>query len=115
LFIGKDGIITENDPIEQEKRVKYLDLVASAVILQNAFDMSTAIQALSREDTQLIKEIATLSVAACKHNWSARNHVNFWLTLTATENVLWLELTATGLKLTATGSQPSNWAQVNCN
>jgi len=30
LFFGKDGIITENDPEEQEKRVKYLDLVASA-------------------------------------------------------------------------------------
>jgi len=29
LFFGKDGIITENDP-EKEKRVKYLDLVASA-------------------------------------------------------------------------------------
>ncbi|WP_200816799.1 Tn3 family transposase [Planktothrix sp. PCC 11201] len=32
-------MITENDPSEQEKRVKYLDLVASAVILQNAVDI----------------------------------------------------------------------------
>ncbi len=45
LFFGKDGVITENDPVEQEKRLKYLDLVASAVILQNTFDMSLAIQA----------------------------------------------------------------------
>ncbi len=35
VFFGKLGAITENDPIEQEKRLKYLDLVASAVILQN--------------------------------------------------------------------------------
>lgn len=29
LFFGKDGIITENDPEEQEKRLKDLDLVVS--------------------------------------------------------------------------------------
>ena len=33
IFFGKEGIIAENDPEQQEKRVKYLDLVASAVIL----------------------------------------------------------------------------------
>ncbi|GAC1490146.1 MAG: Tn3 family transposase [Chamaesiphon sp.] len=49
LFFGKGGIITENDPIEQEKRLKYLDLVASTVILQNTVDMSLAIQALMLE------------------------------------------------------------------
>jgi TnpA family transposase len=46
VCFGKDGTITENDPIEQEKRFKYLDLVASAVILQNTVDMSLAIQTL---------------------------------------------------------------------
>lgn len=49
LFFGKEGVITENDPLEQEKRIKYLDLVANAVILQNTFDMSSAIRALSAE------------------------------------------------------------------
>ena len=68
LFIGKDGIITENDPQEQEKRVKYLDLVASAVILQNAFDLSKAIQALSIEGYPIYqKEIATLSPYVTRH------------------------------------------------
>ena len=47
LFFGKDGIITENDPVEQEKRLKYLDLVASAVIFHNTVDMTRAIQTLS--------------------------------------------------------------------
>lgn len=46
-FFSKQGAITENDPIEQEKRLEYLDLVASAVILQNTVDMSLVIQTLS--------------------------------------------------------------------
>ena len=49
VFFGKDGVITENDPIEQEKRLKYLDLVASAVILQNTVDMSLATQTLTAQ------------------------------------------------------------------
>ena len=38
IFFGKEEIITENDPEQQEKRVKYLHLVASAVILHNAVE-----------------------------------------------------------------------------
>ena len=49
VFFGKDGVITENDPIEQEKRLKYLDLVASAVVLQNTVDMSLATQTLTAQ------------------------------------------------------------------
>jgi Tn3 transposase DDE domain len=49
LHFGKDGVITENDPEEQEKQLKYLDLVASAVIFQNAVDISLAEQGLSAE------------------------------------------------------------------
>lgn len=68
LFFGKDGIITENDPEEQEKRVKYLDLVASAVILQNTFDISLAIQALSAEGHLMNrKALATLSPYLTRH------------------------------------------------
>ena len=68
LFFGKDGIITENDPEEQEKRVKYLDLVASAVILQNTFDISLAIQSLSAEGHLMNREtLATLSPYLTRH------------------------------------------------
>lgn len=68
LFFGKDGVITENDPVEQEKRLKYLDLVASAVILQNTFDMSLAIQALSAEGYPIShKALATLSPYITRH------------------------------------------------
>ncbi|MEM9508785.1 MAG: Tn3 family transposase, partial [Cyanobacteria bacterium P01_E01_bin.35] len=44
---GKDGVIIDKDPIEQEKRLKYLDLVASAVILQNTVDMTGVIHSLN--------------------------------------------------------------------
>ncbi|NER31505.1 MAG: Tn3 family transposase [Symploca sp. SIO1C4] len=62
LFFGKDGVITENDPVEQEKRLKYLDLVASAVILQNTVDLTRAIQTLSAEGFKINRTmLATLS------------------------------------------------------
>ncbi len=62
LFFGKQGIITENDPAEQEKRLKYLDLVASAVILQNTVDISYAIQEMGAEGHKIDRNsLAALS------------------------------------------------------
>jgi TnpA family transposase len=62
LFFGKDGVITDNDPVEQEKRLKYLDLVASAVILQNTVDMTRVIQGLSAEGFKINRRmLATMS------------------------------------------------------
>ncbi len=49
-------------PVEQEKRLKYLDLVASAVILQNTVDMTLAVQTLSAQGYPVNRRIlATLS------------------------------------------------------
>lgn len=48
LHFGGD-VINENDPIEQQKRLRYIDLVASAVILQNVVDMMQAIEELHME------------------------------------------------------------------
>lgn len=45
LNFGGD-VITENDPSEQQKRLRYIDLVASAVILQNTVDMMRVLQGL---------------------------------------------------------------------
>ena len=68
LFFGKDGVITENDPDEQEKRIKYLHLVANAVILQNAVDMSSVIQVLVAEGYSVSREmISTLSPYVTQH------------------------------------------------
>ena len=68
FFFGKDGVITENDPIEQEKRLKYLDLVASAVILQNTVDLTRAVQSLSAEGFQINRRmLSTLSPYLTRH------------------------------------------------
>lgn len=68
VFFGKLGAITENDPIEQEKRLKYLDLVASAVILQNTVDMSFAIQTLMSQGELIpIRHLAALSPYITRH------------------------------------------------
>lgn len=68
LFFGKDGVITENDPVEQEKRLKYLDLVASAVILQNTVDLTRAIQGLSAEGFEINRRmLATMSPYINRH------------------------------------------------
>ncbi len=68
VFFGKQGVITENDPIEQEKRLKYLDLVASAVILQNTVDMSLAIQTLMSQGEVIPKRyLAALSPYITRH------------------------------------------------
>ncbi|MUG98939.1 Tn3 family transposase [Scytonema sp. UIC 10036] len=68
LFFGKEGVITENDPIEQEKRLKYLDLIASAVILQNTVDLTKAIQALTAEGYPVKpKTLAALSPYITRH------------------------------------------------
>ncbi|PMB26810.1 Tn3 family transposase [Fischerella thermalis] len=68
VFFGKEGAITENDPIEQEKRLKYLDLVASAVILQNTVDMSLAIQTLAAQGEVIHQlHVAALSPYVNRH------------------------------------------------
>ena len=48
LDFGGD-VITENDPVEQQKRLRYIDLVASAVILQNTADMMRVLEDLTDE------------------------------------------------------------------
>lgn len=45
LDFGGD-VINENEPHEQQKRVRFIDLVASAVILQNTVDMMRVLQEL---------------------------------------------------------------------
>ncbi|HCA97621.1 MAG TPA: hypothetical protein DEP38_24340 [Cyanobacteria bacterium UBA9226] len=79
LFFGKDGVITENDPSEQEKRVKYLDLVASAVILQNAVDISLVVQQLSAEGYKINRELlASLSPYLTRHIKRYGDYVVDW-------------------------------------
>ena len=48
LSFGGD-VIGENDPDEQQKHLRYNDLVATAVILQNTVDMTRIAAELQRE------------------------------------------------------------------
>jgi TnpA family transposase/phage gp36-like protein len=55
LSFGGD-VIAENDPDEQQKRLRYNDMVASSVILQNTVDMMRILQKLAREGWQFTDE-----------------------------------------------------------
>ena len=49
-------VVAENDPDEQQKYIRYNDLLASAVILQNVLDMSTIVADLRAEGWSISEE-----------------------------------------------------------
>lgn len=68
LDFGGD-VITENDHTEQQKRLRYIDIVATAVILQNTVDMMRILQELhaagepvSATDAAFMSPYGTLGV-----------------------------------------------------
>ncbi len=68
FFFGGDGIIATNDPEQQEKSIKYNDLVANAVIFQNVVDLTDLLQQLKREGYLLEREdVASLSPYLTSH------------------------------------------------
>lgn len=68
LFFGGEGVITENDPEEQEKRIKYNDLVANAVIFQNVIDISGVLQQLIKEGYKLkVEDVSSISPYLTSH------------------------------------------------
>ena len=68
LRFGSHGIITHNAPQEHEKRIKYNDLVASALILQNVVDMSLHLRQLDAEGYPVNPDtLATLSPFLFRH------------------------------------------------
>lgn len=61
LSFGGD-VIGENDPDEQQKHLRYNDLVATAVILQNTVDMTRIAAELQREGWNVLAaDLAFLS------------------------------------------------------
>ncbi|MEG0672316.1 Tn3 family transposase [Clostridium sp.] len=65
---GGEGIISENDPDEQEKRIKYNDLVSNAVILQNVVDMTHILKQLATNGVEFSKsDVASLSPYLTRH------------------------------------------------
>ena len=68
LFFGGDSIIASNDPEQQEKIIKYNNLVANAVIFQNVVDLTEVMQQLQREGYFLEREdVACLSPYLTSH------------------------------------------------
>ncbi|WP_454727828.1 MULTISPECIES: Tn3 family transposase [Cupriavidus] len=55
-------VLAENEPDEQQKRLRYNDLIASAVILQNTADMMQALRAMVKEGIKIdVTDIGFLS------------------------------------------------------
>lgn len=56
---GGDGVIRSRDPVEQEKRIKYLNLIANAVMLQNVVDMTDALGEMSKDGYVVSRELVS--------------------------------------------------------
>ena len=51
-------LLRSGDPVEQEKRIKYRDWVANAVMLHNVVDMTKVLAALQQEGVEVPPEVA---------------------------------------------------------
>jgi TnpA family transposase len=58
IFFGGDGILQSRDPVEYEKRIKYKDLVANAIMLQNVADMTDVLNGMVQEGYAVTAEVA---------------------------------------------------------
>ncbi len=68
LLFGGEGKISDNMPEDQEKRIKYNDLIANCVILNNTVELSDKLNALAQEGYVLTKdELAALSPYQTQH------------------------------------------------
>ena len=68
IFFGGEGILAENDPEEQEKLIKYNDLVANALIFQNVVEVSRILHELMAEGYPVKREdVAALSPYLTRH------------------------------------------------
>lgn len=65
---GGERIIAHNEPEEQEKMIKYNDLIANAVIFHNVVDLTEILSELKREGYLLTREdVAALSFYLTSH------------------------------------------------
>ena len=62
FFFGGEGVIANNDPEEQEKIIKYNDLIANAVVFHNTVDLTSVLGQLKREGYLVMRsDVAALS------------------------------------------------------
>ena len=68
LFFGGEGVIQDHDPEEHEKRLKFNQLLANSLILQNAVDVTETLRSLVREGYPVRREdVAMLSPYLTSH------------------------------------------------
>jgi TnpA family transposase len=68
ITFGGDGILKFRDPVENEKIVKYKDLIANAIMLQNVADMTDVLHAMALEGYTVTTEVvATFSPYLREH------------------------------------------------
>ena len=58
IFFGGDGILPSRDPIEYEKRIKYKDMIANAIMLQNVVDMTDVLHEMVKEGYRVTADVA---------------------------------------------------------
>jgi hypothetical protein len=68
IFFGGDSLIKSRDPVEFEKRIKYKDLIANAIMLHNVVDMTNVLHEMSQEGFAVTPEaVATFSPYMTEH------------------------------------------------
>lgn len=68
VFFGGDKIIRSRDPLEYEKRIKYKDLIANAIMLHNVADMTDVLHDMRQEGYAVTSDfVATLSPYLTEH------------------------------------------------
>ena len=63
LLFGGEGKISDTTPEDQEKRIKYNDLIANCVILNNTVELSEKLNILAQEGYALTKDELIDSIA----------------------------------------------------
>lgn len=62
IGFGGDSVLKSRDPVEYEKRIKYKDLIANAIMLQNVVDMTEVLHTMAQEGHEVTPNvIATFS------------------------------------------------------
>ena len=68
LLFGGDGVVPDLDPEDREKRLKFNQLLANSVVLQNAADMTGVLHSLAEEGYPLRREgVGQLSPYLTEH------------------------------------------------
>ena len=68
ITFGGDSILKSRDPVENEKIIKYKDLIANAIMLQNVVDMTDVLHGMTQEGYAVTTDVvATLSPYVREH------------------------------------------------